>query len=122
MVLIWKGKGEHRGIGLVEVAWKVCKAVVNNPFEAECRFARRPTRVQRMAGNGDGYFGGQYGSIAVRACTQASLPSFSRRPQGVRLNGQGSVIGSLEGVWAGSESGPTPHQPLVPTEDCTKVG
>ena len=29
MVLILKGKGEYRGIGLVEVAWKVYTVVVN---------------------------------------------------------------------------------------------
>ena len=29
MVLIPKGKGEYRGIGIVEVAWKVCAVVVN---------------------------------------------------------------------------------------------
>ena len=29
MVLIPKGKGEYRGIGLVEVLWKVCAVVVN---------------------------------------------------------------------------------------------
>ena len=29
MVLIPKGKEEYWGIGLVEVAWKVCTAVVN---------------------------------------------------------------------------------------------
>ena len=29
MVLISKGKGEYHGMGNVEVAWKVCTAVVN---------------------------------------------------------------------------------------------
>ena len=29
MFLIQKGKGEYRGIGLVEVLWKVCAVVVN---------------------------------------------------------------------------------------------
>ena len=29
MVLLLKGKGEYRGIGLVEVLWKVCPVVVN---------------------------------------------------------------------------------------------
>ena len=28
MVFILKGKGEYRGIGLVEVLWKVCSVVV----------------------------------------------------------------------------------------------
>ena len=34
MVLILKGSGEYRGIGVVEVTWKVCAAVVN------CRLKR----------------------------------------------------------------------------------
>ena len=34
MVLIPKGKGEYRGIGLVEVLWKVCSVVVT------CRLKR----------------------------------------------------------------------------------
>ena len=29
MVLIPKGKGNHRGIGLAEVLWKVCAVLVN---------------------------------------------------------------------------------------------
>ena len=29
MVLILKGKGEYRGIELVEILWKVCAVVVN---------------------------------------------------------------------------------------------
>ena len=33
MVLILKGKGEFRGIGLVKVVWKVCAAVVNCRLE-----------------------------------------------------------------------------------------
>ena len=33
MVLIQKGKGEYRGIGLVEVLWKVCSVVVSCRLE-----------------------------------------------------------------------------------------
>ena len=29
LILLLKGKGEYRGIGIVEVAWKVCAVVVN---------------------------------------------------------------------------------------------
>ena len=29
MVIILKGKGEYRGIRIVEVAWKVCAVVLN---------------------------------------------------------------------------------------------
>ena len=32
MVLIPKGGGEYRGIGLVETIWKVCTSIVNNHF------------------------------------------------------------------------------------------
>ena len=30
MVLIQNGKGEYRGIGLVETIWKVCMSIVNS--------------------------------------------------------------------------------------------
>ena len=30
MVLILKGDGEYRGIGLVETIWKVCTSIVNS--------------------------------------------------------------------------------------------
>ena len=29
MIFLPKGRGEHRGIGIVEVVWKVCTTVVN---------------------------------------------------------------------------------------------
>ena len=30
MVLITKGRGKYRGIGLVDVIWKVCALIINN--------------------------------------------------------------------------------------------
>ena len=38
--------------------------------------------------------------------------NFSRRSQGIRLTGQRPVLGNLEKVWSGSESGPPPHHIL----------
>ena len=35
MVLLPKGKGEYRGIGPVEVAWKVCPVVLNLKMKRE---------------------------------------------------------------------------------------
>ena len=29
MVLLLRGKGDYRGIGIIEVLWKVCSFVVN---------------------------------------------------------------------------------------------
>ena len=34
MVLIRKGKGEYRGIGLVETIWKVCTSIVNSRLQS----------------------------------------------------------------------------------------
>ena len=33
MVLILKIVGDYRGIGLVEIIWKVCKFIVNNRLQ-----------------------------------------------------------------------------------------
>ena len=48
MVLIPKGKGEFWGIELVEVAWKVCAAVVN------CRLKRGVVLHDALHGFGEG--------------------------------------------------------------------
>ena len=34
MVLIPKGKGEYRGIGLVDTIWKVCTSIVNSRLQS----------------------------------------------------------------------------------------
>ena len=34
MVMIQKGKGEYKGIGLVETIWKVCTSIVNSRLQS----------------------------------------------------------------------------------------
>ena len=38
MVLIPKGKGDYRGIGLVKVMWKVVTTILNLPFTASITY------------------------------------------------------------------------------------
>ena len=70
MVLLLKGKKGYRGIGMVEVLWKVCSVVAHCCLEKRCHVARRPPWVQRGSGDGDGYLGGKADTEAGWDCTQ----------------------------------------------------
>ena len=52
MVIIPKGKGEYRGIGLVEMMWKVCSVVVTCRLKRSVMLHNQPHRLREGRGTG----------------------------------------------------------------------
>ena len=85
--------------------------------EKECCATQRNSWVQRRERDGDGNAGIQSGLAAFGACTGDPFSGLPRFSEGLRLAGLGVVPGTLEMIWYGAKSGPTPRELLAEAED-----
>ena len=87
MVIIPKCKGEYRGIGIIEVSWKVCAVVVNFRFKWGVVFHDALQGFIGEGGGKDSHAVIQPGPTASDNFTQASLSSVLRSPQVIQITG-----------------------------------